>query len=417
MPKNLHLQNTLTGKKQIFHPRHPDKKVRMFTCGPSIYDRPHLGNYRTFLFEDILQRYLQYLGFPVKRLINFTDMEDKAIARANKLGVSIDELTRPMAEQFIKDCSALSIALPETIARSTTCVDSAVLLIQRLLEKKIAYKHGPDIFYDPLKFKGFGRLFGLDMSKWPEKKIRFRKDTYPGQRWNLGDFILWKGWRKKDGPFFWQTSLGKGRPAWNVQDPAMIVRHLGYELDICCGGIDNIYRHHDYNIAVVEGVSGKVLAPFWLHGGHVRVKGIKMAKSKGNIVYPDDLFFLGYEPRHVRFFLICSHYRKSLNLTAQGLDLARGRVDTFRTMARRIEEKTGSAASSDPEARALAESLQKDFETSMNNDLDVETAFEKLYNTLQSLVRISAAARLSGKDAEVVISGLKKIDQVLKILY
>jgi cysteinyl-tRNA synthetase len=197
----------------------------------------------------------------------------------------------------------------------------------------------------------------------------------------------------------------------------MIVRHLGYELDICCGGIDNIYRHHDYNIAVVEGVSGKVLAPFWLHGGHVRVKGIKMAKSKGNIVYPDDLFFLGYEPCHVRFFLICSHYRKSLNLTAQGLDLARGRVDTFRTMARRIEEKTGSAASSDPEARALAESLQKDFETSMNNDLDVETAFEKLYNTLQSLVRISAAARLSGKDAEVVISGLKKIDQVLKILY
>lgn len=416
MPENLHLQNTMTRKKEPFAPRRSDKGIRIFTCGPSIYNQPHIGNYRTFLFEDILQRYLEYLGCRVKRLINFTDMEDKAIARANELGISLEEMTQPVAEQFLKECKQLFITLPHSIARSTSCVDSAVLLIQRLLEKKIAYKHGLDIFYDPLKFKGFGRLYGLDMSKWPRKKIRFRKDTYSGQRWNLGDFILWKGWRKSDGPIFWQTPLGKGRPAWNVQDPAMIVRHLGYELDICCGGIDNIYRHHDYNIAVVEGVSGKTLAPFWLHGGHVKVRGAKMSKSRGNIVYLQDLIFQGYKPHHIRFFLICSHYRKSLDLTGKSLDLARGRVETFREMVRVIGRHIASPGLSDPEGKSLAGRLQQDFEIPMNNDLDVETAFENLYKTLCRLVEISSAGRLAGKDARRAQALLQKINQVLHIL-
>ncbi|MFP4667790.1 MAG: class I tRNA ligase family protein, partial [Desulfobacterales bacterium] len=335
MPAELHLLNSMTRKKQKFVPRHPDGTVKIFTCGPSIYNWPHIGNYRTFLFEDILERYLDYLGYTVERLINFTDMEDKAIARANELGISLQELTRPVAEKFIQECEMFNIGLPDTIARSTTSAEQAVLLIRRLLENRTAYRHKGDIFYDPLKFKDFGKLFGLDMSRWPKKRIRFRKDTYPGQRWNLGDFILWKKRRPSDGNIYWKTELGEGRPAWNIQDPAMITKHLGWELDICCGGIDNIYRHHDYNIAVIEAISGKELAHFWLHGGHVRVGGKKMSKTRGNIVYFNDLLSRGFQPHHIRFFLIYGDYREPLNMNTDRLNCARGKIETLRSMINR----------------------------------------------------------------------------------
>ena len=189
--------------------------------------------------------------------------------------------------------------MPERIPRSSTSVEQAVYLIRKLLEKGCAYRHKGDIFFDPLKFEGFGKLFRLDMSKWPKTRKRFKQDTYPGRRWNLGDFILWHGCRKGD-KVCWDTEIGRGRPSWNIQDPAMISETMGYSLDIFCGGIDNLYRHHDYNIAVMESVSGKELSRYWLHGQHVLVGGKKMSKSLHNIVYPEDLlaqgFFLGANP-------------------------------------------------------------------------------------------------------------------------
>ncbi|HER62699.1 MAG TPA: cysteine--tRNA ligase, partial [Desulfobacteraceae bacterium] len=222
----LYLRNTLSRRLDPFIPS--DRKlVRMFTCGPSIYDRPHIGNYRAYIYEDILERYLNYLGYRVKRVINFTDVEDKSIARMEKQGASLAEVTEPNAALFRKEAHDLHIRLPAHIPRSSTTVDQAVELIQILLKKKFAYRHGRDIFYDPLKFEGFGKLFGLDMSRWPAQKRRFAKDTYPGQRWNLGDFILWHGCRRNWGDSVcWDTEIGKGRPAWNIQDPAMITAHL-----------------------------------------------------------------------------------------------------------------------------------------------------------------------------------------------
>ncbi len=417
MPADLHLQNTMTGRNQPFVPRHPGQPVKIFTCGPSIYNWPHIGNYRTFLFEDILERYLEFLGYRVKRLINFTDMEDKAIARANELSVSLEELTRPVAEQFLQDSRMLNIRLPGTIARSTTSVDQAVLLIERLMQKKIAYRHGGDIFFDPLKFRDFGKLFGLDMNKWPKKKIRFKKDTYPGQRWNMGDFILWKQRHRADGDIYWKTSLGEGRPAWNVQDPAMITKHLGWELDICCGGIDNIYRHHDYNIAVVEGVSEKELAHFWLHGGHVLLAGKKMSKSKGNILYVSDLLNRGYEPHHIRFLLIYGDYRKPLDLNYDRMHCARGRVDTYRIMAGRIQEHNQPAEHGTSEAESLAGRLEPDFKSRMNDNLDVKSAFDRTYSTVSRLLDLAVQGNLGTNGVRAVKKSLTRIDSVLKILF
>ncbi|MFP3982053.1 MAG: class I tRNA ligase family protein [Desulfobacterales bacterium] len=416
MPASLHLHNTMTRKADRFTPRKPGRPLKMFTCGPSIYNWPHIGNYRTFLFEDILQRYLEYLGYRVDRLINFTDVEDKAIARANELDISLEDLTRPVADSFIRDCCALNIYLPQTIARSTTSVDAAVDLIGRLMEKNIAYRHGRDIFYDPLKFKGFGRLYGLDMRKWPKKRIHFRKDTYPGQRWNLGDFILWKGWRPADGDIFWDTELGRGRPAWNVQDAAMITRHLGEQLDICCGGIDNLYRHHDYNVAVIEGVSGKELAPFWLHARHVSINGAKMSKSRGNIVYVRELMDKGYAARHIRFFLIYGHYRSRRDLTEDRIHQARGKIDTFREMVRNLSARGVGDKPAFPAAKPLIERLQPDFENRMNDDLDVKAAFDGTYHKVSQLTDMALAGNLGTADIEAVKQRLGRIDSVLQVL-
>ncbi|MGM0452371.1 MAG: class I tRNA ligase family protein [Thermodesulfobacteriota bacterium] len=416
MTDGLYLHNTMTGRKQRFTPRGGDNSVKMFTCGPSIYSWPHIGNYRTFLYEDILQRYLAYNGYSVDRLINFTDVEDKAIAEAGRKNLSLEELTHPVAESFIQESRLLKIKLPDDIPRSSTSVGQAVHLIERLLEKGYAYRYGKDVFYDPLRFDNFGKLYGLDMSRWPAKRVRFRKDTYPGRRWNLGDFILWKGRRKSDGPVYWQTTLGEGRPAWNIQDPAMISKYLGYEVDICCGGIDNLYRHHDYNIAVIEGVSGERLADYWLHGEHVIVDGIKMSKSRGNIVYISDLLNCGFQPRHIRFFLIDSHYRSRLNLSDDQLHLARGKVDTFRNLVHHLRQNRGKSSSSEPAAAGRIKRIPNGFVCRMNDDLDVHGAFDYIYTELAKLAEYKAHGRLSDQDSHAAAEEIEKIDTVLRIL-
>jgi cysteinyl-tRNA synthetase len=418
MPSRLCLKNTLTDRKEIFKPRGDDRRVKMFTCGPSIYSWPHIGNYRTFLFEDVLQRYLEYQGYGVQRLINFTDVEDKAVEAARQQGVSLKKLTEPVAERFFVECRLLRIALPKTaVSRSSTSIDQAVHLIRRLLEKGIAYRHGGNIYYDPLKFKGFGKLFGLDMSRWPKKKVRFHKDTYPGHRWNLGDFVLWMGRKNsRDGDIFWDTELGQGRPSWNVQDPAMITKHLGYQIDISCGGIDNLYRHHDYNIAVIEGVSGRKFANYWLHAEHVLVDGVKMSKSRGNIVHVQDVIDSGFSPHHLRFYLLYGHYRDKLNLSRDRLHLARGRIDAFRDLTEKIAGAGPSPAKSDHRAEQRIQRLQTGFERRMNDDLDVKGAFDALYDPVEALAKMAVSGGLAARDRQAAGKILGRIDGVLQVM-
>jgi cysteinyl-tRNA synthetase len=412
----LYLTNTLARAKEPFTPRE-ENRVKVFTCGPSIYRRPHIGNYRTFLYEDILQRYLEYRGHRVERLINFTDVEDKAVAEARQRGMGLAELTEPVAKQFLKEAELLHIKLPDTIPRSSTTVDQAVKLIRILLEKGYAYWHGRDVFYDPLTFPEFGKLFGLDMTRWPRSKRRFRKDTYPGQRWNLGDFILWHGYRAgQEHTCCWETEIGKGRPSWNIQDPAAISRHLGYEIDISCGGVDNLYRHHDYNIAVMEAVSGALFARYWLHGEHVLVDGSKMSKSKGNIVYLETLLAEGYSAQHIRFYLMYGHYRKRLNLTAKALRKACRKLESLRNRARELDgpdpEIQGSRGSSAPGGAGLIAG----FEEHMNDDLNVEGAIDTVDENLADLVELKRNGELGREDCRRIRDALRRIDGVLKVL-
>ena len=411
----LNLFNSLTKKLEVFRSLE-NNKVKMHTCGPSIYQLPHIGNYRTFLFEDILHRYLEYLGYRVERVLNITDVEDKAIAEAEKERTSLKELTERNTEIFLKELKNLRVRTPQYIPKSSTSVDQAVLLIKVLLKKGYAYWYNGNVYYDPLKFKGFGKLYGLDMSKWPKKKRRFHKDTYPGNRWNRGDFILWRGYEEGD-KVYWDTNIGRGRPAWNVQDPAMLTQHLGYKVDICCGGIDNIIRHHDYIIAVIEGVTDEPFAHYWLHAAHLYVDGKKMSKSKSNIIYLKELLKKGCLWDHIRFFLIYGHYRQKLNFTSIKYTQACKRLIQFQNLVKNLGGEEVTTQISSEKTTELMAKLTLDFEENMNNNLQVKDAFDRLYTTVSKLVMLKNKSQLSLKDSNEAITKLKAIDQVFQVIF
>ncbi|MFP4416512.1 MAG: class I tRNA ligase family protein [Chitinivibrionales bacterium] len=409
----LYLTNTLTRKKEKFRSER-EGQVKMFTCGPSVYKNQHLGNYRTFLYEDILQRYLSYLGYDVQRVINFTDVEDKAIEQAHRRGIGLDELTAPVIERFFSDARKLRIALPEFIPRATNCADSAAHIIKVLLDKGHVYRLGPDAYFDPLTFEGFGKLFGLDMSRWPKKRRLFGEDTYPGQRWNLGDFIVWHGCKGKH-DICWNTEIGHGRPSWNIQDPAMILQTLGTWVDISCGGVDNLYRHHDYTIAIMESYSNRTFANYWLHGEHLFIDGQKMSKTKGNVLSVQSLIDQGYTPQEIRFFLTYSQYRRKLNITTQTVsDAGRKRERILRS----IRDAFHGPYAPDPKIggdRLYYRELLEEFEQKMSDDLDVQGTIDAVDAKLQQL----AEHKRDGKLGEQVVSQfwdvLARIDQVLQL--
>ncbi len=413
----LSLYNNLSRKKEQFKPLEA-LKVKMYTCGPSTYQPSHIGNYRTFLFEDLLQRYLEYLGYTVTRLITLTNVEDKAIKEAENEHLTFEELTNRNEAIFFKDFQSLKIKHPDFAVRASTIIDQAASLIECLVQKHIAYKYryknAENIYYDPMKFPGFGKLAHLDMKKWPKKKRRFHLDTYPGTPWNRGDFILWHGCQTTDA-VCWDTEIGKGRPAWNIQDAAMVIKHLGFQVDIACGGVDNLVRHHDYTIAVAEGVSGKKFAAYWLHCAHLLADGKKMSKSLGNVHYPEDLIEQGYSGDHVRFFLIYTNYRQSLNFTWTNLANARKKLDELKSMIKRLQ----GAQSRKPNSAAakLANSIVSVFEEHMNDDLNVRAAVDAIYSIVAKLEKMVVNGELGSAEATEALRCLRKVDEVIQVIF
>jgi cysteinyl-tRNA synthetase len=404
----LRLFNTFGKHRETFEPVN-EKVVTVFTCGPSVYQRSHIGNFRTFLFEDIVVRYLAYLGYQVERGMNFTDIEDKAIAEAARRGVKIKALTDENIETFHKEMQALRMKTPDFLPRASQAVEKTVEIIERLLDLKIAYWHGGNCYFDPLKYPGFGELYGLDMSKWPKQKRRFHKDTYPGMRWNWGDFVLWHGY--KDGDMaHWDTRIGKGRPAWNIQDPSMISQHFDETLSLYCGGIDNLIRHHDYTRAVLESIRPYPMARYWLHCSHLHVYGKKMSKSIGNILYTDTLREKGYDLSEIRFFLIYGHYRKKLNYSDKQMQSVTERLRKFKEQVKKIEDKASHFTDADTEA---ARKITEAFCERMDDDLDVKGAFDNVAASVNGM----DIRNLTPNGASGIIKALKEVDEVLQVIF
>ncbi|WNZ29146.1 MAG: class I tRNA ligase family protein [Candidatus Bathyarchaeota archaeon] len=415
----LKLYNTLTRKLEVFKPKE-EGKVKVVTCGPSIYQLPHIGNYRTFMFEDVLQRYLEYLGYDVQRLINITDVEDKTLVEASKQKVPPNELTQKNIEIFLDELKQLKIKIPDFIERSSTSVNQAVELIKILLEKGYAYwytyKGRKNVYYDPLKFDGFGKLYGLDMSKWPKQHRRFHRDNYSGDRWNKGDFILWRGYKKGD-TLFWETKLGKGHPAWNIQDQAMVKKTFGFNVDIWCSGIDSTHRHHDYIIATVESIIDRSFVNYWLHCSHLIFDGEKMSKRKGNIKYPKDLIETECIWNNIRFFLIYGHYRRKLNFTFTEYSKTCDLLNNFRGMVEKLRVTQNSKQKSCATTKKLVTKIKTNFEKHMNNDLHVKTAFNSLYITVSQMVQLNEKNLVSAEDSKKALANLKAIDSVLRVIF
>lgn len=403
----LKLFNTSGKKREVFRPVN-GSLVTIFTCGPSVYQRSHIGNFRTFLFEDILVRYLLYSGYKVRRGMNFTDIEDKAIDEASKQKMSVRRLTDRNIREFIGEMELLRMRRPDYLPRASESVNEAVDIIEKLLEIGIAYRYKESIYFDPLKVRGFGRLYGLDMKRWPKRKRRFHKDTYPGVRWNLGDFILWHGYRKGDRDY-WDTPLGRGRPSWNVQDPAMVVRYFDETLSAYCGGADNLFRHHDYSMAILEAVRPFPMAAFWLHCQHLQVNGQKMSKSKGNIHYTDTVLKKGYGADELRFFLMYGHYRDILSYSDAAMETAALRLRELKRSVGRIKAKAGERGSGGKEA----ERIRAVFAREMDNDLDVKKACDGLHDALSEV----DIGNLKRGEASGIIRALREIDEVLKVIF
>lgn len=391
-------------------------RVKMYTCGPSTYQRAHIGNYRTFLFEDVLQRYLEYKGYKVTRLITLTDVEDKAILQAQKENLTVEELTKKNESVFFGDFKLLRIKTPDYPVRASSAVEQAANLVSQLTERGYAYwynyKGAKNAYFDPLKFKGFGKLSHLDMSKWPKKKQRFHKDTYPGTPWNMGDFIIWDGC-KREGVCY-KTSVGSGRPAWNIQDAAIVTKHLGFTIDVACGGIDNLVRHHDYTLAIAEAVSGKQFSRYWLHGAHLLINGKKMSKSVGNVYYTTDICAKGYSGDQLRFFLIYGHYREKLNFTFDKLAETRIRLESLKGMIEKLLREGGNSSSQNRESEALIKRIVPAFESCMNDDLSVKAAFDSFYAIISELYSICGA--LNKENQRNLLTAVQSIDSVLQCI-
>jgi cysteinyl-tRNA synthetase len=404
----LILYNSYGKKPEIFRPVNK-KEVSVFTCGPSVYQRSHIGNFRTFLFEDVLVRYLEYQGYTVKRGMNFTDIEDKAIREALQKKTTVGELTRANMRHFIAEMKLLRMKVPDYLPVASEHVPEMTAIIAQLVSDGHAYWYKGNVYFDPLTCRDFGKLYGLDMSTWPQRPRRFHQDTYPGIQWNKGDFILWHGYKAGD-KAFWDTPIGRGRPSWNIQDPAMVSRYFNETLSIYCGGIDNLFRHHDYSSAILESVRPYPMARFWLHAEHLVIRGQKMSKSKGNIYYTDTLMQEGFSPAEIRFFLICGHYRKRLSYSARNMKQAAGKLRDVRDRIKAIQRKAGRNI---PREDRTSAKIGEIFARHMNNDLNVGEAFDELRG---ELLRYDISL-MPKEQAAGIISSLRKIDAVLQVLF
>ena len=315
----LKFYNTLTRKKEIFTPIDP-LNVGFYSCGPTVYNYPHIGNYRAYIFADILKRVLLYKGYKVKHIMNLTDIDDKTIRASQKEGKTLKEFTEFYTEEFLKDIKVLNILEPTKFTKATDYIPEMVEIIKKLLDKKLAYKSNDgSIYFDIKKFKNYGALSHIVPEEQKENAGgRIKTDEY--EKENVQDFALWKAWDKEDGDVFWNTDLGKGRPGWHIECSAMAMKNLGEQIDIHTGGVDNIFPHHENEIAQSEGATGKQFVKYWMHNEWVLVDQKKMAKSANNFYTLRNLIEKGINPVAYRFWLLMANYRTRVNFSYPALE-------------------------------------------------------------------------------------------------
>lgn len=407
----IRLFNTLTRKKEPFTPLTPGQ-VKLYTCGPTVYDYAHIGNFRAFLFEDLLKRWLTYRGYKVTHVMNLTDIDDKTIKGSQKQGIPLREYTDFYAKAFFEDIKALNILPADFYPRATEHIPEMINIIQTLLEKGIAYK-GEDgsIYFSVAKYPQYGKLSHIKVDEL-KAGARVSQDEYAKEE--AQDFALWKAYTPEDGDVYWDTELGRGRPGWHIECSAMSMKYLGETFDIHCGGIDNMFPHHENEIAQSEAATGKTFVNYWLHNEHLQVEGKKMSKRLGNFYTLRDLLAKGYDPIAIRYLLISTHYRQQFNFTFEGLEAAKAAVERLRNFVRRLHEAEGVASTE--KVKVLTEKLQACFGGSLDDDLNIGIALASLFDFVRDINSLLDANLISKEQAAEIGGLMMQIDSVLGVI-
>ncbi len=407
----IKLFNTATGEKENLSPIVPGE-IKMYTCGPTVYDYAHIGNFRTYIFEDILRRTLKFFGFKVTQVMNLTDVDDKTIKGAIAQGYSLDEYTDQYKRAFFDDISTLNIETVEAYPAATDYIDDMIRMIETLLKKKYAYKSKDNsIYYSIKKFPKYGCLSHLNMDDLQvNASTRISGDEYDKEY--ISDFVLWKSYNEhRDGGLYWDSPFGPGRPGWHLECSTMAMKLLGETIDIHVGGVDNIFPHHENEIAQSEACSEKTFANVWMHAEHLIVDGKKMSKSLGNFYTLRDLLDRKYSSMQVRYMLLQTHYKTPLNFTLEGLKAAGHALDRLNTFIdRMLKIKTRESSH---QVDDLIRNTKQQFLHALSDDLNISSALASIFDLIRAINTLSDANRVSQDDALAILDILKSFNSVL----
>ena len=405
----LKLHNTLTGADEAFRTLE-EGVVRLYTCGPTVYDYAHIGNFRTFVFQDLLRRYLVFRGFRVIHVMNITDVDDRIIQNARGQGISLKDYTEKYTEAFFEDSRTLRIELPELMPRATAHIPEMVALIKKLEAKGYTYRKDGSIYFSISRFRDYGKLSKADFSGI-QPGARVDTDKYDKE--NARDFALWKA--PKEGEDFWETEIGPGRPGWHIECSAMSMKYLGETFDIHCGGADLVFPHHENEIAQSEAATGKPFVHYWLHPEFLIVEGEKMSKSLGNQFTLRDLLAKGPAPEAIRYLLLSVHYRRQLNFTWDGLRQAEASLQRLEDFVVRMSEIADSSAPGAEFAAEVSGARQR-FAEAMDDDLNTSAALAVVYDFVRWANQKVEQGQVAGGDARTAVDFLRELDKVFAVL-
>jgi len=383
----------------------------MYTCGPTVYDYAHIGNFRAYMCSDILKRYLKYKGYNVKHVMNITDVDDKTIKGAMEERISLKEYTKRHEKKFFEDLEALNIDRADVFPRAIEHIKDMVKIIKNLLDKKIAYKAKDGIYFDISKFKDYGKLSHTRLKKLEGGK-RVKQDQYDKDE--VQDFALWKFWDTEDGSVFWKTEIGKGRPGWHIECSAMSMEYLGNNFDIHTGGVDLVFPHHENEIAQSECSTGKKFVNYWIHNEHLLVNGQKMSKSSGNFYTLRDLLGKSFDPKAIRYLLLSSHYRQQLNFTEEGIKAAENAIQRLNDFVLKL--KSIKNKSKNNKIKKLIEQTKKHFEKEMDDDLQISNALAVIFDLVKKINTLIMKDKIGKEDAGNVYDLMLEFDEVLGVL-
>jgi cysteinyl-tRNA synthetase len=407
---SIRFYNSMTRAKEDFQPIEPGK-AGLYTCGPTIYNYAHIGNFRAYMFEDLLKRYLRYRGFEVHHIMNLTDVEDKLIRTCRETGESLKTITDRYAQAFFEDLDTLGIERADSYPAATGHVPEMVEMIKQLRDKGHTYESAGSIYFRIASFPEYGQLAHINLDEL-QAGGSGRVDSDEYEREDVRDFALWKAYTEDDGDVFWETELGKGRPGWHIECSAMAIKYLGNHFDIHCGGVDNIFPHHENEIAQSCCATGERFVNVWMHCAHLVVEGKKMSKSLGNFYTLRDLVAKGYDPLAIRWVLVATHYRQPNNFTFEALDAAVHSIQRIRDFRTRLGEVKGTGGD-------LGEAIQaceRAFQEAMDDDLNIAVGLAAVFDFIRDVNKQLDGGEIGQAGAQAALALLDRLDAVTGIL-